>query len=54
MQRNFGKIEFESRRELEAISMALQEYLDRHDEDTYERSAVQELNDHLEVMHMTW
>lgn len=48
-------IQFESRREIESVMVALGEYIKRHkkDDDTTLRDA-QSLFDKLDVMHMTW
>lgn len=53
MQRNMDTIQFESRRELEEIGIALQEYMDKHP-DKAEDSSVKELFNLLDCMHMEW
>ena len=43
-------IQFESRREIEAVMVALEAWLENYPDDTY----VKALYDKLDVMHMNW
>lgn len=47
---DLATIEFESRREIEAVMTALEAWLDQRPNDV----SVQELYNKLEVMHMNW
>ncbi len=53
MKQDMDKIVFESRREIEAIEMALNTYTEEHPDESYAEEA-QRLSELLEVMHMSW
>lgn len=53
MKADMDKIIFERRIEIGAIIVALETYLEEH-EDTAHKETVEELLDKLEVMHMSW
>ena len=50
MKVDMDKLQFESRREIEAVMKALDEYLGKHPDD----ETVKELMEKLDYMHMVW
>ena len=54
MQSDMDFIRFESRRELEALRVLANDWLDAHKKDTFERDVVQEFKEHLEAMWFRW
>ena len=53
MQQNMDTIKMESRREIEDLMVALDQYVKDHPKER-ETKTVQELFHILDVMHMTW
>ena len=53
MKLEMDTIVFESRREIEDVLSALEQFLDEHP-DVSESVAVKQLADKLDVMHMNW
>lgn len=53
MKRDLDKIQFENRREIEAVKDALDKYLTEHP-NADNKDKIKELSGHLEVMHLNW
>lgn len=54
MQSDMDYIRFESRRELEALKVIMDDWLAGHKKDTFERDIAQEFSEHLEAMWFRW